>query len=934
MPIPLMSPPLMGQGPALGAAPDPDPALGVVEIEVDDATGDVTIRDPAAQEAAQDRGFDDNLAETLDAAALGQIAETLLRGIEADERSRREMLEQYTRGMDLLGLKLEGDAAGFAAGQGGKTISRIRHPILLWACVRFQSGARNELLPAAGPVKIRIDGAEDAAKDELAKDFERDFNHYLTVSASEYYPDTDRGLFYLGYGGTLFKKVYRCPLRERPVSECVYMPDLIVSNDATDLANAQRVTHRFEMAPATLERLKASGFYLDVALAPPAEAALAAQPAKQKEAQIAGVQPQREQPEDKQHTIYECYSDIDLAPLGHKEPGARAGRPLPYRVSIDHDSRKVLEIRRNWRAGDAGFARRRRFVKYGLIPGFGFYDYGFLHLIGNHTKALTALWRLVIDAGMFSTFPGGLRLKGSRASTNEFRPGPGEFPEIDAAGVEDIRKLIMAMPYKEPSGVILEMIQLLMKDAAQIAGTVELELGEGRTNMPVGTILSMIEQQTQVMSAVHKRNHASQQEELLLLKELFAEDPAALAALNPAPARRWQAAEEFADLDLVPASDPNVPAQIHRIMQSTVLWMLASAAPSLFNQQEVVRRILRTINIGDADSLLSAAPQAVAGAGSPPPDFKAAALAAELPLKQQKLALAQQELQQQRADSAREAAAEAQEAQQRQQDRALKAAIEAAKLAHAREKLEQQHDAATATATAPRADGGVVDEAVAAPAGNAAGDGSAEPQSGGAASAANATPTSGARQSGSDTNPGTPSTPPAFEVRLPDGSFVDDVHKTPYNQTGHLLAPVADLSHIAQAGREAGGDYRELLKNPDGGLTAQQYMAIVLGDHFRQGGIFDYQRARDEGVKGGFRQLPQFRHVANFNIGLYAQQAGLPLDETLGIAGLYAWWKSKNYASGAPYGIDPEDTEFITKGFQAGASGVFDQRARRNGGSL
>ena len=223
---------------------------------------------------------------------------------------------------------------------------------------------------------------------------------------------------------------------------------------------------------------------------------------------------------------------------------------------------------------------------------------------------------------------------------------------------------------------------------------------------------------------------------------------------------------------------------------------------------------------------------------------------------------------------------------------------------------------------------------MAAPAGNAAGDGSAEPQSGGAASAANATPTSGARQSGSDTNPGTPSTPPAFEVRLPDGSFVDDVHKTPYNQTGHLLAPVADLSHIAQAGREAGGDYRELLKNPDGGLTAQQYMAIVLGDHFRQGGIFDYQRAWDEGVKGGFRQLPQFRHVANFNIGLYAQQAGLPLDETLGIAGLYAWWKSKNYASGAPYGIDPEDTEFITKGFQAGASGVFDQRARRNGGSL
>jgi hypothetical protein len=921
MPIPLMSPPLMGQGPTPGVMPDPDPVLDAVEIEVDGETGDVTIRDPAAPKAPQGRGFDDNLAETLDAAALGRIAETLLRGIEADERSRREMLEQYTRGMDLLGLKLEGDAAGFAAGQGGKTISRIRHPILLWACVRFQSGARNELLPAAGPVKVRIDGAEDGAKDELAKDFERDFNHYLTVTASEYYPDTDRGLFYLGYGGTLFKKVYRCPLRERPVSECVYMPDLIVSNDATDLANAQRVTHRFEMAPATLERLKASGFYLDVALVPPAEAALAAQPAKQKEGQIAGVQPQRDQPEDKQHTIYECYSDIDLAPLGHKEPAARAGQLLPYRVSIDHDSRKVLEIRRNWQAGDAGFARRKRFVKYGLIPGFGFYDYGYLHLIGNHTKALTALWRLVIDAGMFATFPGGLRLKGSRASTNEFRPGPGEFPEIDAAGVEDIRKLIMAMPYKEPSGVILEMIQLLMKDAAQIAGTVELELGEGRTNMPVGTILSMIEQQTQVMSAVHKRNHASQQEELLLLKELFAEDPAALAALNPAPARRWQAAEEFADLDLVPASDPNVPAQIHRIMQSTVLWMLASAAPSLFNQQEVVRRILRTINIGDADSLLSTAPPAVAGAGSAPPDPKAAALAAELPLKQQKLALAQQELLQQRADSAREAAAEAQEAQQRQQDRALKAAIEAAKLAHAREKLAQQRDAATPPAS--RADGGGVHEAAAAPTGNAtAGDASVQPQSDGVAPSVDATPTSGVAQSGNDANPAMPGAPPSIEVRLPDGSFVADAHETKYNQTGHLLAPMADLSHVAQAGREAGAVFRQFLDNGETAASAEPYLVATLVSHFGHGGLFDYQRQGN--AIAGYTQLPQFRHVSNFNIGLFAQQAGMSLDEALGYAGLYAQFLSSNTKADQPFGLDSESREFIAKGFQAGASGAFD----------
>jgi hypothetical protein len=714
-PIPFvagMSP--MRVAPPGGAAPvaaERAPPPSALAIEVDDDTGAVTFRDAAAETAPEKadpstsaQNFDDNLAERLPAEALAVLAEELLRGIAADERSRQEMLDQYTRGMDLLGLRLEGDAGGFAAGQGGKNISKVRHPILLWACVRFQAGARNELLPAAGPVKTKIDGTETAEEQALARDFEQDFNHYLTVTASEYYPDTDRGLFYLAYGGTLFKKVYHCPLRERPVSECVYMPDLIVSNDATDLENAIRVTHRFEMARQTVARLQQDGFYLDIALSPPTEATI--DPAKQKQAQIAGVAAQREQAEDKQHTIYECYAELDLGADGLEEKGAPAGRPLPYRVSIDHDSRKILEIRRNWKEGDPRFKRRKRFVKYGLIPGFGFYDYGYLHLIGNHAKAMTALWRLVIDAGMFSTFPGGLRLKGARSSTNEYRPGPGEFPEVDgSAGIDDIRKLITPLPYKEPSGVILEMIQLLAKDAAEIAGTVELQLGEGRTNMPVGTILSMIEQQTQVMSAVHKRNHTAQQEEFLLLKELFAEDPTALCrfarpSTGSGPARNWQAAEEFADVALVPASDPNVPAQVHRIMQSAVLWMMASAAPSLFNQQEVVRRILRTVNIGDIDSLLNP----MGSAGEPPPaaasgapgDARAAVAAAELPLKQQKLALAQQELTQQQADSRREAAAQVMDAQQRQQDRALKAAIEAAHLAHARERLAAEQASAAA----------------------------------------------------------------------------------------------------------------------------------------------------------------------------------------------------------------------------------------------
>jgi len=907
MAIPLMAQPLLGQGPAPGAPPRPGPGLSAIEIEVDDDTGKVTIRDKSRAAApAKGESFDDNLAERLEEGALGSIAETLLRGIEADERSRKEMLEHYTRGMDLLGLTLEGDAAG----QGGKSISRIRHPILLWACVRFQAGARNELLPAAGPVKARIDGEDTPARQELAKDFERDFNHYLTVTASEYYPDTDRGLFYLAYGGTLFKKVYHCPLRERPVSECVYMPDLIVSNDATDLANAQRVTHRFEMAQNTVRRLQQEGFYLDAALVQPTEAAV--DPARQKEAQIAGVLAQREQQEDRQHTIYECYAALDLGAHGLAEAEAErpayaggsapasAGRPLPYRVSIERDSRKVLEIRRNWKAGDPAKKPRKRFVKYGLVPGFGFYDYGYLHLIGNHTKALTALWRLVIDAGMFSTFPGGLRLKGSRTSTNEFRPGPGEFPEIDAAGVEDIRKLIMAMPYKDPSPVILQMIEMLMKDAAQIAGTVELELGEGRTNMPVGTILSMIEQQTQVMSAVHKRNHASQQEELLLLKELFAEDPTALMRFNPDPARGWQEAAEFADLALVPASDPNVPAQIHRIMQSTVLWMMGTQAPQLFNQQEVVRRILRTINIGDIEGLMAPA-RAQAG---PPVDPKAAAAAAELPLKQTKLMLAQQELIQDRAENQREAAAQAIEMQQRQQDRSLKAVIATAKLAQTPDALAAARACAAGypvvgagVGTVPQfqTGGGAPDTSAASPSDQA---------------------TTSPEQATSDTasDGGFEETSqPVDTLRRPSGDLV----LNPLTGMPLIMPRGVSLQDNIATGRAMKENYTKAVNSVDESqgesdvnsqMAAEFARAMQMYAQFAAGKPMDYQR-----TSGYFNDL--YTPFSSYNFGAVARAAGYSQEEALRAAGLYNWLRSTGDKSGI-YGNNPKNVPLIKQGWE------------------
>ena len=541
------------------------------------------------------RSFDENLAEYLSPAVLAQIAEDLLEGIQADEDSRAEWVDQYVKGLDLLGLKIK--EAGSDAGSQA-TLSSVTHPALLEACITFQARARGEVLPANGPVKIRNDGNDGEERKERAQALETDMNHYLTVTATEYYPDTDRGLFLLGFGGTIFKKAYRCPLRNRPVSECVYLPDLIVSNDATDINNAVRITHRIEMSPMQFDRMVAVGAYRDVYLTDPQPSPT---PIDQKEAEIRGVQAVPARREDKPHTIYECYTFLD--PDLTEEPDADPGTVLPYRVTIDKDSREILEIRRNWRE-DEPYKPRRWFVKYDMIPGIGFLGLGLLHILGNSTKALTALWRIAIDAGMFSNFPGGVRVKGQRQDTNEIQPAPGEFKEIDLGGLADIRAAIMALPYKDPSATLLQLIDMIQQKVAQLAGTVEIETGDGRTNVPVGTIMSMIEQQTQVMTAVHKRIHAAQQEELILLKELFAEDPEALWRGVRDPKRKWARREEFEDIDLVPASDPNVPAQVHRIQQVMALRGMAQENPEMYNKLEVERRSLRTLNIGDIDTLL------------------------------------------------------------------------------------------------------------------------------------------------------------------------------------------------------------------------------------------------------------------------------------------------------------------------------------------
>lgn len=583
--------------------------------------------------------FDDNLAEDMDDMLMSSLCADILEGIDADIQSRQQLIETYTKGMDLLGIKSEDRANR----QTRKSVSTVRHPILLESIVTFQSNALGEMLPASGPVKIEVIGGDNQQVDETAQALEEDMNAYLTTGAPEYYPDMDRGLFNLGYGGTLFKKVYHHPLKKRPVSECVMLTDLIVSEDAVSLDDAIRVTQRTRITPADMKRMQISGAWRNVDLMPPQQSY---DPVKTKEKNIAGIAATSQRQKDALYEVYECYTEINPQDWGLPDDGQEDGLYLPYRITIEKDSRKILELRRNWRENDKDFKKRQRFVMYGLIPGFGFLCLGFLHLLGNQTRAMTAAWRIMMDGGMFSNFPGGVRVKGTRQTTNEINPGPGEWAEIDTGPMDDIRKALMPLPYKDVSPVFMQFVELVNKNVQGISGAVEIQSGEGRTNVPVGTIMAMIEQQTKIMSAVHKRMHHAQAMEFGLLKELFEEDPESLTKWAKNPARTWTK-EELERYEMLPVSDPNIPSQTARIMTATALVTLAGDNQDIYNKYKVHKRALRSIGINDTDDFLHPPPP------PPPVSPQQAGSSANNPAM---IALKGQELQQKDKQQQREAA--------------------------------------------------------------------------------------------------------------------------------------------------------------------------------------------------------------------------------------------------------------------------------------
>ena len=580
-------------------------------VEVDTDTGVVTrvladgsvVVDLEPESEGGDTEHNSNLADVLSEMELGRIADEVLEGIAADDASRAEWLSTRAAGMDLLGLRVEKPRTSSAPLEG---MSVVRHPLLLEAVLLAQANARAELLPADGPVKTSVAvGQRTGEKDVLAEALQRDMNYYLTTRATEYYPDTDRLLLLTVFGGSGFKKGYHCPLRRRPVIESIDAKDLIVSNTATDLQNAARVTHEISMRPSVLKRMVKAGAYRKIDLAQPVSKTPSV--VDSKEAQIHGVALETQRPEDEEYTIYECYCELDLDE--HAPEDFRGlGIPLPYRVVVEKDSRQILEIRRHWAEGDPDCLRKKVFVHYPYLRGFGFYGIGLLNILGNAASALTAAWREMLDAGMFANFPGFLIAKlATRQENNQLRVAPGSGVPVETNG-RPIGEAVMGLPYKDITPGLLGLVDKITSAAQRVGGAAEIKVGEGRQEAPVGTTIALIEQATKIESAVHKNMFQAQSEEFQLLVDLFREDPESFWRGNKKPAAQWDRDIFEKAIDtygITPRADPNTPSHIHRIMKAVALKQLQAGNPQQYNAREVDKRILRVIGWDDVDALFA-----------------------------------------------------------------------------------------------------------------------------------------------------------------------------------------------------------------------------------------------------------------------------------------------------------------------------------------
>jgi len=566
--------------------PTPDDADVAVEFNADGSAELNYFPDEAEEEVP----FESNLAEFMDDGQLSGLAMELMGDFEEDRASRQEWEDTYVKGLDLLGFQYEDRDRPFPGASG------VTHPMLAEAVTQFQAQAFKELLPSKGPVKAQVMGAATPDVELQASRVQDFMNYQITTEMEEYTPEMDQLLFYLPLAGSAFKKVYYDTMKQRPCSNFVPVDDLVVPYSVSDLNTCERITHIVKMSHNEVRAQQISGAYLDVEIKP---SYVGASDTQDKEDELEGI----DGTSDMMYELLEFHVLMDLP--GFEDPD---GMHLPYIITVDSTSSKVLSIRRNYRADDPMKQKIQYFVHYKFLPGLGFYGFGLIHMIGGLSRTATAALRQLVDAGTLSNLPAGFKARGLRIRDDETPLEPGEFRDVDAPGGA-LRDSLIPLPYKEPSGTLFQLLGFCVEAGQRFASVTNLSIGEGNQELPVGTTMALLEQGTRIMSAVHKRLHYAQKTEFRILARLFAETlPPEYPYMVVGGDQSIKQTDFDERVDVIPVSDPNFFSMSQRISLAQQELQLVQSNPQIHNIKEAYRRMYQALGTENIEALFQPDP--------------------------------------------------------------------------------------------------------------------------------------------------------------------------------------------------------------------------------------------------------------------------------------------------------------------------------------
>ena len=571
--------------------------LGMEQLAMEEEPLEIEIENPDEVEinmgplsiqitpdAEDEDEFGENLAEDLSETVLQSLASDLISDFEDDIGARKDWMQTYVDGLELLGMKIEERTEPWEGACG------VYHPLLSEALVKFQSETMMETFPAAGPVKTEIIGKETTEKKEAAMRVQADMNYQLTDVMKEYRPEHERMLWGLGLSGNAFKKVYYDPGLERQASIFVPAEDIVVPYGASNLQTAERVTHVMRKTKNEILKLQVAGFYRDVDLGDPV---MVMDEVEKKIAEKMGFRATT----DDRFKLLEMHVDLDLPGYEHKDKdGEPTGIALPYVVTIEKGTSNVLSIRRNWQPSDKTNAKRNHFVHYGYIPGFGFYCFGLIHLIGAFAKSGTSILRQLVDAGTLSNLPGGFKTRGLRVKGDDTPIAPGEFRDVDVPS-GTMRDNILPLPYKEPSQTLFALMNQIIDEGRRFAAAADMKVSDMSANSPVGTTLAILERTLKVMSAVQARIHYSMKEEFRLLKKIIADYTPPDYTYEPIEGSPRAKRSDYDQVNVIPVSDPNAATMSQKVVQYQAALQLAQTAPQLYDLPLLHRQMLDVLGI-------------------------------------------------------------------------------------------------------------------------------------------------------------------------------------------------------------------------------------------------------------------------------------------------------------------------------------------------